>query len=158
MAVRDLTARDRAALERFVLLASFAPGRVPEGAGATAQVQRWLSGWPGTHDLAIGYEAGGQLVGVALARIVDPVRLADGSGASVPEVLVAVEDEHRGRGIGARLVSRIVDAAQRTRRPALALTVSQRNPAAVSLYQGAGFAEVGRADGLLVMQRRLDEV
>ena len=95
---------------------------------------------------------------MALARVVDPVRLADGSGASVPEVLVAVDDEHRGRGIGARLISGIVDAAQRERLPALALTVSQRNPAAVSLYQGAGFAEVGHADGLLVMQLRLDIV
>lgn len=156
MAVRALTADDAGAVERLVLLASFPPGGAPDDASESAHVRRWLRGWPGPHDLGAGHEEGGRLVGAAVARVVEPVRLAGATGAPVPEVLVAVEDGHQGQGIGAGLVAALVEAARHERWPALALTVSERNPAAVSLYRGAGFTEAGHADRLLVMQLRLD--
>ena len=105
MAVRALTLEDAGSLERFVVLASFAPGRVPEDAAGSPRVRRWLAGWPGPGDLGVGQEENGQLAGVALARVVEPTRVWDAAGLPVPEILVAVEVARQSRGIGAGLVA-----------------------------------------------------
>ena len=50
-----------------------------------------------------------------------------------------------------------MDAARLEPLPALALTVSARNPTAISLSRRVGFTEAGNADGILVMALLLDE-
>ena len=50
-----------------------------------------------------------------------------------------------------------MDAARLEPLPALALTVSARNPTAISPSRRVGFTEAGNADGILVMALLLDE-
>jgi GNAT superfamily N-acetyltransferase len=155
MGVRPLDAGDASRLERFVLMAQFPPDKpLPHGARETPDVRRWLQGWPSSADIGVGCDEQRTLVGAAWARPVEPVLVRDSSGEPVPEVIVAVDRDQRGRGIGARLLTALAENAHRNGRQTLALTVSPRNPAG-RLYRRLGYEAVGRTDrGLLVM--RLD--
>jgi GNAT superfamily N-acetyltransferase len=74
------------------------------------------------------------------------------SGELLPEVMVSVVEELRGRGIGTRLIGGLLDLATDVICPGLSLTVSKRNVAALSLYERAGFARHGQGlHGLLAM-------
>lgn len=146
--IRDLDGADAPALERFAVLASFPPWALPAGAAAEdPRVRRWVDGWPGPDDLGVGWPAAGALLGAAWARRVEPVLLHDARGGALAEVVVAVDDRARGRGVGTALVAALADRAARRGWSGLALTVSARNPAAISVYRRCGFVAVddGRA-------------
>lgn len=52
---------------------------------------------------------------------------------------VAVDSEFGGRGIGTKLIQRVVEHARETNIPAVTLNVDQDNPAAARLYERLGF-------------------
>lgn len=52
---------------------------------------------------------------------------------------VAVDSEFGGRGIGTKLIQRVVAHARETNIPAVTLNVDQDNPAAARLYERLGF-------------------
>ncbi len=75
---------------------------------------------------------------------------------------IAVAESHRRRGIAARLLAGVVDAARRTPADRLLLEVREDNRAAIAFYAGQGFVEIDRrpryyADGAtaLVLRRPL---
>jgi GNAT superfamily N-acetyltransferase len=144
--VRPLRAADLPALERFVVMAAFNPCRpLPADAASQPHVRRWLDGWPRDDELGVGWTEDDTLLGGAWARRFGGER----------ERLVAVEPEHRGRGIGGTLLDALADAAATHGELALTLTVGATNPA-LALYRRHGFADAG-ADrgGLLVLRRDL---
>lgn len=78
-------------------------------------------------------ELDGRPAGFALTRaIVDEAEL----------LLIAVHPEARRRGIGARLIAAVADAARRRGATSLFLEVRSNNPA-IALYTEAGFSKVG---------------
>jgi ribosomal protein S18 acetylase RimI-like enzyme len=62
---------------------------------------------------------------------------------------VAVLDEHRGQGIGRSLVETAIDAVLRRGGQTAYLYVRQDNPAAVHLYESAGFVAIDRMTDLV---------
>lgn len=52
---------------------------------------------------------------------------------------VAVDSQFGGRGIGTKLIQRVVEHARETNIPTVALNVDQGNPAAARLYERLGF-------------------
>lgn len=52
---------------------------------------------------------------------------------------VAVDSKFGGRGIGTKLIQRVVEHARETNIPAVTLNVDQDNPAAARLYERLGF-------------------
>jgi ribosomal-protein-alanine N-acetyltransferase len=60
---------------------------------------------------------------------------------------LAVAPTHRGEGLGALLLHRVVDAARHRGVEKLFLEVRASNEAALALYSGFGFVEVGQRKG-----------
>jgi len=71
-----------------------------------------------------------------------------------PELGIAVLPEYRGKGIGADLLSRLIEAAADSYE-SISLSVAAENPA-LRLYQRLGFKEVGRCAGSITMRRKLE--
>lgn len=77
---------------------------------------------------------------------------------------VAVAPEHRGRGLGDRLIRELLEGARARSCTLCVLEVATDNAAAIALYHRHGFAEIGRRKGYYeregkdatLMARRLD--
>lgn len=63
--------------------------------------------------------------------------------------------EHRGRGIGSRVLEALAGWAKQRRLPLLRLMVFRSNPAR-QLYQRRGFVEMGEDECFVRMQRTID--
>jgi GNAT superfamily N-acetyltransferase len=153
MPLRLLTTDDAEALFPFVAMAAFPPDEeLPPEALEMPHGRRWLDGWG--DELGVAWEDDGRVVGAAWARVVDPVLAWDNTGQALPEVIISVAEEGRGKGLGRRLMEALMSRAYAEGHAGLALTVSERNPVAVRLYEHLGFEHVGRAStGLLTMGR-----
>ncbi len=105
-------------------------------------LRRYWEGWGRPADVAVVAEVEGSPVGAAWVR-----RNAEenpGYGfvaADVPEMTIAVLPGVRGRGIGTRLLSRILARVRRNGERAVSLSVDRRNRA-VQLYERHGFVRV----------------
>jgi len=141
--LRPLTADDAEALVAYVAMATSAPAREQPPEEFAAQARRWLENWTG-RELGIACEDEGQLVGAAWARVVDRVLARDpDTGAPLPELIIAVAEHQRGAGLGHRLIDALMQLARTQGIAGLVLTVSERNPVAVRLYEQAGFRHAG---------------
>jgi ribosomal protein S18 acetylase RimI-like enzyme len=100
-------------------------------------------------------EVGGVPVGAAWRRLMRREEGAAGFVASdVPEVVIAVAADHRGRGIGRMLMQELLAQAQRAGVFALSLRVDLDNTRARHLYLAQGFVDHHRTDTGIVMVRR----
>jgi ribosomal protein S18 acetylase RimI-like enzyme len=88
------------------------------------------------------------------------LRLLQGEGRGygyidelTPELSIAITPEHRGKGVGTRLLNALLERAS-ARHAAVSLSVSDENPAR-RLYQRLGFAIVGREGSSLTMKKEL---
>lgn len=148
MGIRALTAGDEPELERSVLMAAL-HRPLPEGARAMGHVRRWLDGWSPIEP-GVCWEEHHQVVGAAWARRVEPGLVCSPSGEPLREVVTAVDPRRRGEGIGGKLIAALIARARETGEPGLCLSVSEQNPHAVRLYEGAGFTAIGRGPSGLV--------
>jgi ribosomal protein S18 acetylase RimI-like enzyme len=119
------------------------PGALPEH----PELARYVAGWGRPTDLGIvaADDASGERVGAAWLRLLTGD--AKGYGYvddATPELAIAVLPTHRGRGIGARLLTELLDAARATF-DAVSLSVRADN-AARRLYERLGFRTVGDSD------------
>ena len=158
MATRALTADDEPQLERFVLMAAFAPDRsLPEGARALAHVRRWLDGWSPLEP-GVCWEEQDRVLCATWARRVEPILVRSAGGEPLREVVVAVDPARRKKGIGGDLLKALIARAREAGEPGLCLSVSAHNADAARLYERLGFTRIGRGPvGLETMALRFDE-
>ena len=94
----------------------------------------------------------GQPIGAAWYRLFSPNESGYGFvNSSIPELSMAVVDEHRGRGIGRALLKALIGAAASEGFTALSLSVEQDNRA-IALYESVGFNRFRLADNAWIMQ------
>jgi len=158
LVVRPAAVGDRAFLAHALALAvDWRPGSpVRDAAALRREPQLWhyVAHWPRPGDFGFVAEVG-RPVGAAWWRhftSADP-----GYGYvddETPEVAIGVDAEHRGRGVGTRLLACLVDEATRRALSSLSLSVEPDNPA-VRLYERSGFEPIGTRGGSLTMVRRL---
>ena len=107
---------------------------------------------PGAEMWVLDHETDGVIGYFVLWCILDQGELAN----------IAVAESHRGRGYGAHLLQRVVDVARDRGVEALYLEVRVSNAAAIDLYRGFGFTQVGTRkkyydrpveDGMVMMLR-----
>jgi ribosomal protein S18 acetylase RimI-like enzyme len=118
------------------------PQRPPE-------LVKYLDGWGRPGDAGVIAQVGdGTLVGAAWYRLFGAADRGDGILArrGVPELAIAVEPEHRGRGIGGDLLLALARRAGDDGRQGLMLSVDPRNVRARRLYERVGFILVDTGD------------
>ena len=138
MGLRDLTESDRDALLRFAVMSLFPPGWCVSAEDRRSEhLSRWLDDWD--HELGVGWDANGRLIGAAWARRVFPVLIRDEqTGRPVPEVIMGIERSMRRSSVGRRLLEALQARAARDG-TALAAKVRLSNPAAVGVVRAVGF-------------------
>jgi ribosomal protein S18 acetylase RimI-like enzyme len=109
---------------------------------------RYVEGWGRRTDLGVVAldDDTGEPVGAAWVRLL--TGNAKGFGYvddNTPELAIAVLPAHRGRGLGARMLGELLDAA-RDAFTAVTLSVRANNPA-LRLYERTGFRIVGEPFG-----------
>jgi L-amino acid N-acyltransferase YncA len=111
-----------------------------------AGTRAWLADRGSRHP-AIVADVGGTIVGWASLNRFNPRAAYD----HVADFSVYVERTWRGRGVGTRLLDRLIDLAREIGFHALVLSALARNATGVALYRKAGFVHVGvyREMGLL---------
>lgn len=156
MTIRLAKADDANFLEQMLAIAadwrSSAP-RPVEQVLAEPLLAHYVAGWPKHGDMGVIAEEA-RPVGAAWWRYFteqDP-----GFGfldASIPEISTAVIAQARGRGVGRRLLTRLVAEAEVRALPGLSLSVEADNPAR-RLYEELGF-QVVEDGGALTMRLML---
>jgi GNAT superfamily N-acetyltransferase len=104
---------------------------------------RYRDGWGAVDDLGVVAEVDGAVVGAAYCRLVRGYGFVD---ERTPEVTIGVEPEHRGRGLGGRLLAALAERARAEGFDRLSLSVEPANPA-LRLDERAGYRAVGMDDG-----------
>jgi ribosomal protein S18 acetylase RimI-like enzyme len=117
------------------------------------ELARYVSGWGEEDDM--GFVAtdgeGMQPLGAAWLRLLRGEDKGFGFvDEATPELSVAVLPEHRGQGIGTRLLTRLLQVAA-THFAAVSLSVDADNPA-LRLYRRLGFETVGTSGTSLTMK------
>jgi len=92
-------------------------------------------------DVAMAAEIEGAVVGTAWSRLLTDPRGYGNVDDETPELAIAVRPEHRGQGIGARLLTALLAALAEAGWPSLSLSVDKQNQA-INLYRRAGFEPV----------------
>lgn len=154
--LRPLTPQDQEFLWEMLYQAIYvAPGSPPLPRSLLQQpdLAHYAAGWGKPGDLgrlAVLTESG-QPIGAAWLRLFPAEDPGYGFVAeTIPELSAAVVPEFRGQGIGAAMISDLIQAA-RNLYPAVSLSVSQGNPAQ-RLYERLGFRLVKQdGDSLTLM-------
>src|SRR5262249_54705064 len=124
--------------------------------GANPDLRVYVEGWPRRGDFGLIAEDAGVAVGAAWYRTF----AADSHGygfidGSTPEVAIAVQAGHRGRGVGTQLLRALIDHARLDGLAALSLSVEGDNPA-LAIYRRLGFEVVGRNGSACTMRLALE--
>jgi GNAT superfamily N-acetyltransferase len=116
------------------------------------EAARYHRDWGRQGDLGIVAEAAGRVVGVAYCRLFTEADHGHGYvDEETPEVAVAVREENRGKGLGARLLSALADTAHAAGYERLSLSVAAENPAR-RLYERLGYREISSdGDGIRML-------
>jgi GNAT superfamily N-acetyltransferase len=158
-AIRDLR-DDEVAIVKATLLGALAwrPDRPlplpPILLLAHPEVRRYHAGWGRVGDLGVVAESNGEVLGAALCRLFTEEDHGEGYvDPSTPELAIAVNKEHRARGIGGRLLAALEGRARLAGYGQLSLSVDRVNPSA-RLYLRAGYQVLSEdEDGYLMLKR-----
>lgn len=129
---------------------------VPEGHQAPSRdilkepnIEKYLKNWGDDHDYAlIALDGESRPVGAVWIRILNYENAGYGFiDDDTPELGMAIMPQHRGQGIGKRLLSQMIVFARSNGYPALSLSVDPINKGAFHLYEKCGFEKVYQDDG-----------
>jgi ribosomal protein S18 acetylase RimI-like enzyme len=157
--VRPLTEADEPYLWEMLYQAL----HVPEGADTfprdivrLPEISRYAEDWGRFDDLGFVAVIDETRVGATWIRLLKGANKGYGYiGETTPELTIAVEPTFRGRGIGTKLLARLI-AEAKNRYHAVSLSVSADNPA-LRLYQRFGFEVVAaRGDSLTMVKMMYD--
>jgi GNAT superfamily N-acetyltransferase len=128
------------------------PSPTPDEALTNPHSARYLRSWGRLGDLGVIAEDESGAIGAAWCRLLPASEPGYGFVAEdVPEISIAVVAEHRGEGVGQRLLAALIEEASAHGVRALSLSVHVLNPVALHTYERAGFVRVGGTDTLRVM-------
>lgn len=120
------------------------------------EISRYMQGWGKPDDLGFLALDKGQPVGAVWARLMTGDNRGFGYvDDATPELTIAILPEYRGKGIGRRLIIRLLETAQ-TRYDAICLSVSPDNPAQ-RLYLRLGFDVIQEESSALTLVRHLSK-
>ena len=101
-------------------------------------------GGVGQETSGLSLEIGSEVVGSAFARLFSSREESQGFvDTETPELAIGVDPEHRGRGIGRKLMILLEEEALRRGFDHLSLSVHLTNPA-MKLYRSLGYRELDR--------------
>jgi ribosomal protein S18 acetylase RimI-like enzyme len=152
---RQATARDEPFLRRMLWIAAHWRESDPRPeAVVSPELSRYADGFGRRGDRGFVATCEGSPVGAAWCRLLTAPNRGYGYVADdVPELSVAVLSQYRGRGVGGRLIDRLLtDVADDS--DAVSLSVEPDNPARL-LYERLGFAQVGENAGSWTMVKSL---
>lgn len=113
------------------------------------ELVKYLDRWGRAGDAGVvALDADGVPIGAAWYRLFDAGDRGDGimADGGVPELAIAVDVEHRGRGIGSDLLSALALRAREEGYRRLMLSVDPANVGAVRVYERAGYVLVETDD------------
>jgi ribosomal protein S18 acetylase RimI-like enzyme len=123
------------------------------------EISRYVQSWGQSGDdgvIAVD-KANDRPVGAAWLRLLRKENRGYGYvNDETPELSIAVAPEHRGKGVGTKLLTELLTEAE-TRYSAVSLSVSVDNPA-VRLYERMGFEVVWRSGNSITMIKIMDAV
>jgi GNAT superfamily N-acetyltransferase len=116
----------------------------PEATLEHPEAARYHRDWGRRGDLGVVAELNSQVVGVAYCRLFTEGDHGYGFvDEDTPEVAIAVREDSRGSGLGARLLNALAEAAEAAGHTRLSLSVAAANPAR-RLYERLGYRELSR--------------
>lgn len=120
------------------------------------QITAFVDGWGRPGDHGVVAEAGDEPVGAAWSRIFPDDDLEGGFvGGETPELLIAITPDHRGKGLGGRLLGALLARVAEEGHTSIGCNVLRGNAPAVALFRSHGFVLRRERDGVLTMQAAL---
>jgi GNAT superfamily N-acetyltransferase len=116
-------------------------------------IRKYYSGWGRKGDIAIValQRQSGMLTGCAWGRLFNATDKGYGTiGDEIPELSIAVDPAFRNRGIGTKLLQKLMEDFTKKGYPKLSLSVHKDNPG-LHLYYRAGFKVIAEKDTSLIM-------
>ena len=112
-------------------------------------IEKYLKDWGRKHDHAlIALDAQNNPVGAIWFRLFNRENAGYGFvDENTPELGMAVLSDHRGQGIGKRLLSKMISYAHSLGYSALSLSVVPDDKTALHMYEKSGFEKVYQDDG-----------
>lgn len=146
-------------LERMLYEAFFWDPAVPRhdmrGFLENPEFGKLLAKWGRPGDTAVIAMMGGEPVGAAWYRFWTAENHTYGYiSPEIPELGLAVDSQHRSKGIGRTLLRALLDRARGNGVRSISLSVDPRN-FALRLYESEGFVTVGKTETSWTMQRDL---
>jgi GNAT superfamily N-acetyltransferase len=149
--VRPITATDEQFLWDMLYLAIYIPEGVtppPRSIIHEPDIAKYVQGWGRKGDEGLIALADEQPIGAAWLRFFTHDNPSYGYVADdIPELTMAMLSEHRGKGVGTRLLT---DLLKQT--PTMSLSSDPANPV-MNLYKRLGFKEVGISGTSITMLR-----
>ncbi len=129
--------------------------RAPEDTGP-GPVALYVKAWGRRGDTAVIAIDGGFPVGAAWYRLFPHNRPGYGFvDDRTPELAIAVVPSARGKGVGSKLLSALLQRARGDGYPTISLSVDRHNGGAIELYKRHGFRPVGHVDDSVTMLAQL---
>jgi ribosomal protein S18 acetylase RimI-like enzyme len=161
MTLRLLKDSEIPILEDFLYLAVFIPaGHAPVSRDVIYHpaVYAYIENFGKKDDRCLVAQVGDRVIGAAWSRIMaHPAKRGYGNiDAHTPELAISVVPEHRGKGVGTRLLTALSDLLRDHGYSRLSLSVQKDNPA-LRLYQRAGFKTIAENEEDYIMVKQLFE-
>ena len=152
--VREIAPADYPLLEDFLYHAVFQPPGQPlilREVVFQPEVYVYIKDFGGGDDCGVAAELDGEVIGVAWTRIIPGFGHID---AQTPELAISVLPQHRGRGVGALLMTKLFELLRGRGYRQTSLAVQQEN-AAARFYTRLGYEIIGESDEEFIMLKKL---
>ena len=112
-------------------------------------IENYLKNWGRKDDHAlVAVDGENKSVGAVWIRLLNRENAGYGFvDDDIPELGMAIMSEHRGQGIGSRLLLEMITLARSIGYSALSLSVDPHNKTALKMYEKGGFKKVYQDDG-----------